>query len=90
MRWLPLFKKEMRLYFGSPVAYVVFTFFLSSALGGVAVSRDGTGGGAAGDFSLSGCGDGGFRGLARLVPIWCIRSAKWINEGSVCYEKEMS
>ncbi len=28
MRWLPLFKKEMRLYFGSPVAYVVFTFFL--------------------------------------------------------------
>jgi len=28
MGWLPLFKKEMRLYFGSPVAYVVFTFFL--------------------------------------------------------------
>ena len=28
MRWLPVFKKEMRLYFGSPVAYVVFTFFL--------------------------------------------------------------
>jgi ABC-2 type transport system permease protein len=28
MRWLALFKKEMRLYFGSPVAYVVFTFFL--------------------------------------------------------------
>jgi ABC-2 type transport system permease protein len=26
--WLPVFKKEMRLYFGSPVAYVVFTFFL--------------------------------------------------------------
>ena len=28
MSWLPIFKKEMRLYFGSPVAYVVFTFFL--------------------------------------------------------------
>lgn len=28
MRWLPVFKKEMRLYFGSPVAYVVVTFFL--------------------------------------------------------------
>jgi ABC-2 type transport system permease protein len=28
MRWLPVFKKEMRLYFGSPVAYVVCTFFL--------------------------------------------------------------
>jgi ABC-2 type transport system permease protein len=28
MRWLPVFKKELRLYFGSPVAYVVFTFFL--------------------------------------------------------------
>jgi len=28
MRWLPVFKKEMRLYFGSPIAYVVFTFFL--------------------------------------------------------------
>ena len=28
MRWLPIFKKEMHLYFGSPVAYVVFTFFL--------------------------------------------------------------
>ena len=28
MRWLPVFKKAMRLYFGSPVAYVVFTFFL--------------------------------------------------------------
>jgi ABC-2 type transport system permease protein len=28
MRWLPVFKKEMRLFFGSPVAYVVFTFFL--------------------------------------------------------------
>src|SRR5512146_1384550 len=28
MRWLPVCKKEMRLYFGSPVAYVVFTFFL--------------------------------------------------------------
>ena len=28
MGWLPIFKKEMRLYFGSPVAYVVFTFFL--------------------------------------------------------------
>ena len=28
MRWLPVFKKEMQLYFGSPVAYVVFTFFL--------------------------------------------------------------
>ena len=28
MRWLPVFKKEMRLYFGSPVAYVVITFFL--------------------------------------------------------------
>jgi len=28
MRWLPVFKKEMQLFFGSPVAYVVFTFFL--------------------------------------------------------------
>jgi len=28
MRWLPVFKTAMRLYFGSPVAYVVFTFFL--------------------------------------------------------------
>jgi len=28
MRWLPVFKKEMRLYFGSPVAYVVSFFFL--------------------------------------------------------------
>ncbi|HET7876292.1 MAG TPA: ABC transporter permease [Methylomirabilota bacterium] len=28
MRWLALFKKEMRLFFGSPVAYVVFAFFL--------------------------------------------------------------
>jgi len=28
MRWLPVFRKEMRLYFGSPVAYVVFAFFL--------------------------------------------------------------
>jgi len=28
MRWVPVFRKEMRLYFGSPVAYVVFTFFL--------------------------------------------------------------
>src|SRR5262245_47538308 len=28
MRWLPIFKKELRLFFGSPVAYVVFTFFL--------------------------------------------------------------
>jgi gliding motility-associated transport system permease protein len=28
MGWLPLLRKEMRLYFGSPVAYVVFTFFL--------------------------------------------------------------
>jgi len=28
MRWLPVFKKEMRLYFGSPVAYVVGAFFL--------------------------------------------------------------
>jgi len=28
MRWLPVFKKELRLYFGSPVAYVVCTFFL--------------------------------------------------------------
>jgi ABC-2 type transport system permease protein len=28
MRWLPVFKKEMRLYFGSPVASVVFTLFL--------------------------------------------------------------
>jgi ABC-2 type transport system permease protein len=26
--WRAIFKKEMRLYFGSPVAYVVFTFFL--------------------------------------------------------------
>ena len=28
MRWWAVFKKEMWLYFGSPVAYVVFTFFL--------------------------------------------------------------
>src|SRR4026207_2292329 len=28
MGGLPVFKKEMRLFFGSPVAYVVFTFFL--------------------------------------------------------------
>jgi ABC-2 type transport system permease protein len=28
MGWLPVFKKEMRLYFGSPVAYVVFALFL--------------------------------------------------------------
>lgn len=28
MRWLPVFKKEMRQYFGSPVFYVVSTFFL--------------------------------------------------------------
>jgi ABC-2 type transport system permease protein len=28
MGWRAIFKKEMRLYFGSPVAYVVFTFFL--------------------------------------------------------------
>jgi len=28
VRWLPVFKKEMRLYFGSPVAYVVAAFFL--------------------------------------------------------------
>jgi ABC-2 type transport system permease protein len=28
MRWLAVFKKEMRLFFGSPIAYVVFTFFL--------------------------------------------------------------
>jgi ABC-2 type transport system permease protein len=28
MRWLPVFKKEMWLYAGSPAAYVVFTFFL--------------------------------------------------------------
>jgi ABC-2 type transport system permease protein len=28
MGWRPVFKKELRLYFGSPVAYVVFTFFL--------------------------------------------------------------
>jgi ABC-2 type transport system permease protein len=28
MRWLAVFKKEMRLYFGSPVAYVVFAFYL--------------------------------------------------------------
>jgi ABC-2 type transport system permease protein len=28
MKWLPVFKKEMRLYFGSPVAYAVATFFL--------------------------------------------------------------
>ena len=28
MRWLPVFKKEMQLFFGSPIAYVVFTFFL--------------------------------------------------------------
>jgi ABC-2 type transport system permease protein len=28
MRWLPVFKKEMRLYFGSTVAYAVFVSFL--------------------------------------------------------------
>jgi ABC-2 type transport system permease protein len=28
MGWLPVFKKELRLYFGSPVAYAVATFFL--------------------------------------------------------------
>jgi ABC-2 type transport system permease protein len=28
MGWLPIFKKEMRLYFGSPMAYVVGVFFL--------------------------------------------------------------
>jgi ABC-2 type transport system permease protein len=28
MRWVAVLRKEMRLYFGSPVAYVVFTFFL--------------------------------------------------------------
>jgi ABC-2 type transport system permease protein len=28
MGWRAIWKKEMRLYFGSPVAYVVFTFFL--------------------------------------------------------------
>jgi ABC-2 type transport system permease protein len=28
MRWLPVFKKEMRLYFGSSIAYVVGVFFL--------------------------------------------------------------
>jgi len=28
MGWLPVFKKEMRLYFGSPMAYVVGVFFL--------------------------------------------------------------
>jgi ABC-2 type transport system permease protein len=28
MGWLPVFKKELRLYFASPVAYVVGTFFL--------------------------------------------------------------
>jgi ABC-2 type transport system permease protein len=28
MGWLPVFKKELRLYFVSPVAYVVGTFFL--------------------------------------------------------------
>jgi ABC-2 type transport system permease protein len=28
MRWWAVFKKEMWLYFGSPVAYVVFAFFL--------------------------------------------------------------
>lgn len=28
MRWWAVFKKEMWLYFGSPIAYVVFTFFL--------------------------------------------------------------
>jgi ABC-2 type transport system permease protein len=28
MRWLPIVKKEMRLYFGSALAYVVLTFFL--------------------------------------------------------------
>ena len=28
MGWVPIFRKEMRLYFGSPVAYAVATFFL--------------------------------------------------------------
>jgi ABC-2 type transport system permease protein len=28
MRWLPIFKKEMRLYFGSPVAYAFLALFL--------------------------------------------------------------
>jgi ABC-2 type transport system permease protein len=28
MGWLPIFRKEMRLYFGSPVAYAVATLFL--------------------------------------------------------------
>jgi len=28
MRWVPVFKKEMRLYFGSAVAYAVFISFL--------------------------------------------------------------
>jgi ABC-2 type transport system permease protein len=28
MGWLPVFKKELRLYFGSPIAYVVLAFFL--------------------------------------------------------------
>jgi ABC-2 type transport system permease protein len=28
MRWLPVFKKEMRLYFGSPVAYAFLALFL--------------------------------------------------------------
>jgi gliding motility-associated transport system permease protein len=28
MRWIPVFKKEMRLYFGSPVAYAFLALFL--------------------------------------------------------------
>ena len=28
MRWVPVFKKEMRLYFGSPVAYAFLALFL--------------------------------------------------------------
>lgn len=28
MRWRPIFRKELRLYFASPVAYVVGTFYL--------------------------------------------------------------
>ena len=28
MKWWPVFKKEMRLYFGSPIAYAVATLFL--------------------------------------------------------------
>ena len=31
MGWLPIFRKEMRLYFGSPVAYALFDIAAFSA-----------------------------------------------------------